>query len=182
MIGITKFLYDVPCDCLLQAKTFITSFKIECSCYYNSNYFYILILIQGELIVVKIKPILASGRRKSSVAQVQLFAGVGNMTINGKNAGEYLQKDAFSLHIIEEPLKIFDLDQKYDLRIKVRGGGLKGQAKAIQLGIARALTVCKPVSRSQLKKKGFLTRDARIKERLKYGLKKARKASQFSKR
>lgn len=128
------------------------------------------------------KPFLASGRRKSSVAQVQLVPGVGNMTINGKNASEYLQKDAFSLHIIEEPLKTFDLDQRYDLRIKVQGGGLKGQAKAIQLGISRALILCKPLSRLQLKKKGFLTRDPRVKERLKYGLKKARKASQFSKR
>lgn len=130
----------------------------------------------------KNKPFLASGRRKSSVAQVELVPGVGNMTINGKNASEYLQKDAFSLHVVEEPLKTFDLDQRYDLHIKVQGGGLKGQAKAIQLGIARALTICKPLSRLQLKKKGFLTRDARVKERLKYGLKKARKASQFSKR
>ena len=130
----------------------------------------------------KNKPFLAAGRRKSSVAQVQMVPGVGNMTINGKDASEYLQKDQFSLHVIEQPLKTFDLDQRYDLRIKVRGGGLKGQAKAIQLGIARALTICKPLSRLQLKKKGFLTRDARVKERLKYGLKKARKASQFSKR
>ena len=130
----------------------------------------------------KIKPFLAVGRRKSSIAQVQLIPGVGNMTINGENASEYLQKDAFSLHIIEEPLKIFDLDQRYDLHIKVQGGGLKGQAKAIQLGIARALTTCKPLSRLQLKKKGLLTRDARVKERYKYGLKKARKAEQFSKR
>lgn len=134
------------------------------------------------MILSKNKPFLASGRRKSSVAQVQLIPGVGHVTINGKNASEYLQKDAFSLHVIEEPLKSFDLDEKYDLRIKVQGGGLKGQAKAIQLAISRALLTCKPLSRLPLKKKGFLTRDARVKERFKYGLKKARKGSQFSKR
>lgn len=127
-------------------------------------------------------PILAAGRRKSSVAQVQLTPGVGQMTINGKAAHDYLQKDASSLYLVEEPLKTVYLEDKYDLVIKVQGGGLKGQAKAIQLGIARALISYQKSYRSPLKQKGLLTRDSRVKERRKYGLKKARKASQFSKR
>lgn len=126
--------------------------------------------------------ILTSGRRKSSVAQVKLVPGVGNITINGKTANEYLQKDALSLHVIEEPLKTVYLEDKCDLIIKVQGGGLKGQAKAIQLGLARALTTYQASYRLNLKQKGFLTRDSRVKERRKYGLKKARKAPQFSKR
>lgn len=128
------------------------------------------------------KPILACGRRKSSVAQVTLIPGIGNITINGKTANDYLQKDALSLHLISEPLKTVYLEDKYDLMIKVQGGGLKGQAKAIQLGIARALSTYQNSYRLPLKQKGFLTRDSRVKERRKYGLKKARKASQFSKR
>ena len=126
--------------------------------------------------------ILASGRRKSSIAQVKLLPGLGNITINGKTAIDYLQKNAFSLHIIEQPLKTVYLDDKCDIFIKVHGGGLKGQAKAIQLGIAKALSTYENEYRAPLKQKGFLTRDSRVKERRKYGLKKARKASQFSKR
>lgn len=128
------------------------------------------------------QPILASGRRKSSIAQVTLIPGIGNMTINGKTANDYLQKDPLSLHVISEPLKTVYLEDKYDLKIKVQGGGLKAQAKAIQLGIARALCTYQNSFRAPLKVKGFLTRDSRVKERRKYGLKKARKASQFSKR
>lgn len=126
--------------------------------------------------------ILGSGRRKSSVAQVKLVPGVGNITINSKTASQYLQKDALSLYLIEEPLKTVSLEDRCDLIIKVQGGGLKGQAKAIQLGIARALSVYQPSYVPSLKEKGLLTRDARVKERRKYGLKKARKAPQFSKR
>lgn len=126
--------------------------------------------------------VLAAGRRKSSVAQVKLLPGVGHVTINGKDWHDYLQRDALSLHVIEEPLKTVSLEEKYDLVIKVQGGGLKGQAKAIQLGIARALSAYQGSFRSSLKQKGFLARDSRVKERRKYGLKKARKASQFSKR
>jgi small subunit ribosomal protein S9 len=144
--------------------------------------FYILYLLKEGDILSQNKPILAAGRRKSSVAQVKLVPGVGNVTINGKTANDYLQKDALSLHVIEEPLKTVSFEDKYDLVIKVQGGGLKGQAKAIQLGIARLLSTYQTSYRSSLKQKGFLTRDARVKERRKYGLKKARKASQFSKR
>ena len=129
----------------------------------------------------KNKPILASGRRKSAIAQVKLIPGIGNITINGKTAEEYLQKDALSLRVIEEPLKTV-FHEKCDLIVKVQGGGLKGQAKAIQLGVARALNTYQASYRTDLKDKGFLTRDARVKERRKYGLKKARKAPQFSKR
>lgn len=125
---------------------------------------------------------MGSGRRKSSVAQVKLVPGVGNITINSKTASQYLQKDALSLYLIEEPLKTVSLEDRCDLIIKVQGGGLKGQAKAIQLGIARALSVYQPSYVPNLKEKGLLTRDARVKERRKYGLKKARKAPQFSKR
>lgn len=128
------------------------------------------------------KKIMGSGRRKSSVAQVKLVPGVGNITINSKTASQYLQKDALSLYLIEEPLKTVSLEDRCDLIIKVQGGGLKGQAKAIQLGIARALSVYQPSYVPNLKEKGLLTRDARVKERRKYGLKKARKAPQFSKR
>jgi small subunit ribosomal protein S9 len=126
--------------------------------------------------------IFTSGRRKSSIAQVKLIPGLGNITINGKAAIDYLQKDALSLQIIEQPLKTVYLDDKCDIFIRVQGGGLKGQAKAIQLGIARALSTYQKEYRLPLKQKGFLTRDSRVKERRKYGLKKARKASQFSKR
>lgn len=125
---------------------------------------------------------LSSGRRKCSRAQVKLVPGIGNITINSQTASDYLQKDALSLHLIEEPLKTVSLEDRCDLIIKVKGGGLKGQAKAIQLGIARALSLYEPSYRSGLKQKGLLTRDSRVKERRKYGLKKARKAPQFSKR
>ena len=126
--------------------------------------------------------IMGSGRRKSAVAQVKLVPGVGTITINSKSASQYLQKDVLSLYLIEEPLKTVSLEDRCDLIIKVHGGGLKGQAKAIQLGIARALSVYQPSYVTSLKEKGLLTRDARVKERRKYGLKKARKAPQFSKR
>ena len=128
------------------------------------------------------KNIIGSGRRKSSRAQVKLIPGVGNITINSKSASIYLQKDAAALYLIEEPLKTVSLEDRCDLVIKVYGGGLKGQAKAISLGIARALSIYQPSYRSSLKEKGLLTRDSRVKERRKYGLKKARKAPQFSKR
>ena len=128
------------------------------------------------------QPILACGRRKSSIAQVKLVPGAGKIIINGKTASDYLQKDVLSLHVIEEPLKVLSLEERCDLIIKVQGGGLKGQAKAIQLGVARVLNSYQPSDRPFLKQKGLLTRDSRVKERRKYGLKKARKASQFSKR
>ena len=127
-------------------------------------------------------PIISTGRRKSAVAQVKLLEGTGQFFINGKQANEYMQEDALHVGKIEAPLKLLKLQQKYDIVVKVEGGGLVGQSEAIRLGLSRALSTAITSSRTSLKEKGFLTRDARCKERKKYGLKKARKAPQFSKR
>jgi len=131
--------------------------------------------------------ITATGRRKSAVAQVKLILAPNNdgqFIINGKKSVNYMQKHDFSLFVLQAPLNTTKLVNKYNIFVKVEGGGLTGQAKAIQLGIARAL--CKTESnlsyRPSLKKQGYLSRDSRNKERKKYGLKKARKAPQFSKR
>lgn len=128
------------------------------------------------------KPIRATGRRKSAIAQVTITLGGGNFEINSQTATDYLRNDAFLLNAVQAPLKKITLQKPVDLHVKVMGGGIVGQAFAIQLGIARALNLLNPTNRAILKEKGFLTRDARVKERKKYGLKKARKASQFSKR
>ena len=122
------------------------------------------------------------GRRKESVAQVLLTVGTGNITINNRDAKEYLQNNDSRMLRITKPLLTLNLDNTFDISIKTKGGGIAGQTDAICLGIARALIECDSNNRSNLKKEGLLTRDARIKERKKYGLKKARKASQFSKR
>jgi len=127
-------------------------------------------------------PILSTGRRKSAVAQVKLLEGNGQFVINGKKASEYLQDDALHVGTIEAPLKLLKLQQKYDVLVKVEGGGIVGQSEAIRLGLARALSAVISSARKSLKEKGYLTRDSRCKERRKYGLKKARKAPQFSKR
>lgn len=127
-------------------------------------------------------PILATGRRKSAVAQVKLLEGTGQFSINGKTGFAYLQQNASSFLEIQVPFNLLGLQKKYDLVVKVEGGGLLGQAEAIKLGIARALCALEPSYRSSLKSRGLLTRDSRCKERKKYGLKKARKAPQFSKR
>jgi small subunit ribosomal protein S9 len=122
------------------------------------------------------------GRRKESVAQVLLTVGTGNITINNRDAKEYLQNNDSRMLRITKPLLTLNLDNTFDISIKTKGGGIAGQTDAICLGIARALIECDSNNRLNLKKEGLLTRDARIKERKKYGLKKARKASQFSKR
>jgi len=122
------------------------------------------------------------GRRKRSTAQVNLIPGQGNLTINGREGKSYLNFDLRNLKKVEGPLEILGVESAYDINVKAVGGGLSGQADAIKLGIARALCRVDPLNRQLLKLKGYLTRDARIKERKKYGLKKARKASQFSKR
>lgn len=127
-------------------------------------------------------PIRAIGRRKSAIAKVLFTPGSGDFRINSKSAADYLQDDAFLLASAKGALNSVTITEKFDIRVDVHGGGLVGQAMAIQLGIARALNSLEPEWRTGLKKKGFLTRDARVKERRKYGLKKARKASQFSKR
>ncbi len=123
-----------------------------------------------------------TGRRKSAIAQVKLVEGSSDVVINGKPAAVYMQENAFAIASMEAPLRVVKLQKKCGIIITVRGGGLTGQAEAIQLGIARALSVLKPSFRASLKEKGLLTRDSRCKERRKYGLKKARKAPQFSKR
>lgn len=123
-----------------------------------------------------------TGRRKSSIARVQLITGTGKMQINQLSGGKYMQDNDDLIQKLRAPLAYLQLEQQVDVVINVSGGGRVGQANAIQLGIARALCRFKPECRSSLKLKGFLTRDARVKERKKYGLKKARKAPQYSKR
>ena len=122
-----------------------------------------------------------TGRRKSSIARVRLVEGKGAITINGKNIDEYLGTDTLKV-IVRQPLTVTNTLEKYDVICKVQGGGFTGQAGAIRLGIARALLEANSEYRPTLKAAGFLTRDSRKKERKKYGLKKARKAPQFSKR
>jgi small subunit ribosomal protein S9 len=122
------------------------------------------------------------GRRKESIAQVLLTAGNGQIKINNKNAQEYLQNNQNYILKINQPLIVLGLVDSFDIKVKTKGGGLTGQTDSICLAIARALSQNESSNRVDLKNEGLLTRDARIKERKKYGLKKARKASQFSKR
>ena len=122
-----------------------------------------------------------TGRRKSSIARVRLVEGKGNITINGKNIDEYLGTDTLKV-IVRQPLTTTNTTDKYDVICTVQGGGFTGQAGAIRLGIARALLKANSEYRPALKSAGFLTRDPRMKERKKYGLKAARRAPQFSKR
>jgi len=123
----------------------------------------------------------ATGRRKKSIARVRMTTGTGVITINGKNIDEYLQRDTLIL-IAKRALVLTNTADKYDVSVNVIGGGIAGQAGAICHGIARALLKISETYRKELKEAGLLTRDPRMKERKKYGLKKARKASQFSKR
>ena len=123
-----------------------------------------------------------TGRRKSSIARVRLTEGNGKFIVNGKTLEEYFGVETLRV-IARQPLTVTDTLSKYDVRVKVVGGGLSGQAGAVRHGIARALNVANEEEfRPSLKSNGFLTRDSRRKERKKYGLKKARKAPQFSKR
>ena len=124
----------------------------------------------------------ATGRRKNSIARVRLTPnGKGNFVINKKNIEEYFNLGVYRL-VANQPFEITGTMGKYDVVVNVNGGGLSGQAGAIRHGVARALVKADESLKSEIKKAGFLTRDARIKERKKYGLKKARKAPQFSKR
>nr|YP_010865215.1 ribosomal protein S9 [Campylaephora boydenii]WGT74152.1 ribosomal protein S9 [Campylaephora boydenii] len=123
-----------------------------------------------------------TGRRKTSIAQVRLVPGSGKLVINGLPGESYLQFSPNYLRISCLPLQILGLSKEYDIYVKAEGGGLTGQADAIRLGLARALCTINPENRITLKSEGLLTRDARIKERKKYGLRKARKAPQYSKR
>ncbi len=122
-----------------------------------------------------------TGRRKTSVARVRLVSGDGKVIINGRDMKEYFGLGTLEL-IVRQPLVLTEMEDKYDVLANVAGGGASGQAGAIRHGISRALLELDVELRPALKKAGFLTRDPREKERRKYGLKKARKASQFSKR
>jgi small subunit ribosomal protein S9 len=122
------------------------------------------------------------GRRKRAVARVSFLPGEGNIVINKIPGEKYLQYNTNYLDMIWAPLKKLNLETQFDIVVLVNGGGLKGQTEAIQLGVARLICKNDVQNRQILKPLGFLTRDARIKERKKYGLRKARKAPQFSKR
>ncbi|CDC96245.1 30S ribosomal protein S9 [Roseburia sp. CAG:380] len=122
-----------------------------------------------------------TGRRKSSIARVYLVPGNGKITINKKDMDQYFGLETLKI-IVRQPLEATNTLDKYDVLVNVRGGGFTGQAGAIRHGIARALLNVDADFRPTLKKAGFLTRDPRMKERKKYGLKKARRAPQFSKR
>jgi|TARA_X000000368_G_scaffold365512_1_gene311800 small subunit ribosomal protein S9 len=122
-----------------------------------------------------------TGRRKSSVARVTISEGNGNFTFNGKDFEQYFPSPSMKM-TIEKPFKVVSLDGKFDMDVNVNGSGLSSQSDAVALGISRALIKMDPELRPKLKKAGLLTRDARKVERKKYGLKKARRAEQFTKR
>ena len=124
---------------------------------------------------------LTTGRRKEAVARVRLVSGSGEFHINGRSLDEYFPTRVHRM-IAQSPLRSIGRDKEYDVMATITGGGVNGQAGALRLGIARALLELDPELRTQLKAEGFLRRDAREKERRKYGLKKARKAPQYSKR
>ena len=124
------------------------------------------------------------GRRKSAVARVRLYAAQeeqGSVVINGRPARDYLGRDTLMQHVLQ-PLRQVELEGRFDVVAKVLGGGISGQAGAVRHGIARALLVVDPEHRRPLRQAGLLTRDSRVKERKKYGLKRARKAPQYTKR
>lgn len=123
----------------------------------------------------------STGRRKSAIARVRLYPGTGKITINGRDALEYLRRDTL-VRDLNSPLQELQLQDRYDVVATCRGGGMTGQAGAVRLGIARALVQVDPELRPALKRNGYLTRDPRMKERKKYGQPGARKRFQFSKR
>lgn len=122
-----------------------------------------------------------TGRRKESVARVRLVPGEGKFVLNGRTLEEYFPRPALQMHVME-PFRVTNTGERFDVLASLHGGGMSGQAGALRHGIARALCIVDPSLRTDLKRKGLLTRDARAKERRKYGLKKARKAPQYSKR
>ncbi len=124
---------------------------------------------------------IGTGRRKSSVARVRLVPGTGNITINGRSLEEYFGMELLRREV-KRPLQLVGAEGKFDVIATVVGGGTTGQSGALRHGVSRALCQADPENRPALKAAGFMTRDPRMKERKKYGLKKARRASQFSKR
>ncbi|MCM1523444.1 MAG: 30S ribosomal protein S9 [Ruminococcus sp.] len=122
-----------------------------------------------------------TGRRKSSVARVRVYPGSGKITINGRDIDDYFGLETLKL-IVRQPMVLTETSEQFDIICTVKGGGVTGQAGAIRHGLSRALLLFNPELRPALKKAGFLTRDPRMKERKKYGLKAARRAPQFSKR
>ena len=127
------------------------------------------------------RPIQTVGRRKEAIVRVRVVAGSGNFTLNGRTLEAYFPSKVHQ-QVVREPLAVADRSDTVDVIANLRGGGVTGQAGALRLGIARALIELDGEDRAALKKAGFLTRDARVKESKKYGLKKARKAPQYSKR
>jgi small subunit ribosomal protein S9 len=124
---------------------------------------------------------LSTGRRKEAIARVRITPGGGEMRINGRSLEDYFPTRVHRM-VAQSPLRSIGREKEYDVMATIEGGGVNGQAGALRLGIARALIELEPDLRAHLKTEGFLTRDAREKERRKYGLKKARKAPQYSKR
>ena len=137
--------------------------------------------VERKPIVQVTGPAAATGRRKEAIARVRLIPGTGVWTVNGRTLDDYFPNKVHQ-QIVNEPLVTLDIADRYDVLVRVHGGGVSGQAGAVRLGVARALLDTDEAARPPLKKAGFLTRDARAKERKKYGLKKARKAPQYSKR
>jgi len=131
--------------------------------------------------VVAEKPIQTVGRRKEAIVRVRLVPGTGQFKLNGRTLEEYFPNKVHQ-QLIREPFVTLEKSEQFDVIASLRGGGITGQAGALRLAIARALITVEPDDRPALKKAGFLTRDPRVKERKKYGLKKARKAPQYSKR
>ena len=131
--------------------------------------------------MAKTEGLYGTGRRKKSIARVRLLPGKGNIVINGKSLDEYFGLETLKV-IVKQPLVVTDTLGKFDVIVNVAGGGFTGQAGAVRHGVARALLDADESFRAILKKEGFLTRDPRMKERKKYGLKAARRAPQFSKR
>ncbi|QHC02463.1 30S ribosomal protein S9 [Epidermidibacterium keratini] len=127
------------------------------------------------------KPVQTVGRRKEAIVRVRLVPGTGQFSLNGRALEDYFPNKVHQ-QLIKEPLVTLEKDEQYDVVALLRGGGITGQAGALRLGIARALIELDSEDRPPLKKAGFLSRDPRVKERKKYGLKKARKAPQYSKR
>jgi small subunit ribosomal protein S9 len=140
-------------------------------------------VVEEDVLVVPVAsgPTGGTGRRKEAIARVRVTPGTGKWSINGRSLEDYFPNKVHQ-QIVREPLRTIERPEGYDVVARVHGGGVSGQAGAVRLGLARALTTIDPDFRGALKKAGFLTRDARVKERKKYGLKKARKAPQYSKR